>query len=142
MLTLAQNLRTRVDRLHMTAYAYTCQGRWEEAYKTFSEYKRYSDSINNESVKQMASEHNLALDVAKAENEAKDLRIANQQLLLFSSLGIGGLIIVFLAIYLYRHRKHEKAIETAYNKLEDAYERLEETTAAKERIESELRIAR
>ncbi len=142
MLTLAQNLKNPLDRLLMTAYAYTHQGKWEKAYKTFYEYKSVSDSINNETVKQVASEQTLALDAARAENEAKDLRIANQQLLLFSSLGIGGLIIVFLAIYLYRHRKHEKAIETAYNKLEDAYERLEETTAAKERIESELRIAR
>jgi serine phosphatase RsbU (regulator of sigma subunit) len=35
-----------------------------------------------------------------------------------------------------------KALTTAYDKLETAYEQLEQTTAAKERIESELRIAR
>jgi len=80
--------------------------------------------------------------VAKAESETKDLRIANQQLLLWSSIGIGMLIIAFLGFYLYRHKKHEKEIKAAYNQLEEAYDKLEETTAAKERIESELRIAR
>jgi len=142
MLKLAQELGNPLDRLLMTAHAYTHQGRWQEAYNTFYEYKHYSDSVNNEAVKEMSAEHDLALDVAKAENETKDLRIANQQLLLWSSIGIGMLIIAFLGFYLYRHKKHEKEIKAAYNQLEEAYDKLEETTAAKERIESELRIAR
>jgi len=59
------------------------------------------------------------------------------------------IIIVFLSIFIYhRHRAAKKLqhahqrLETAHEKLQHAYDRLEETTKAKERIESELRIAR
>jgi serine phosphatase RsbU (regulator of sigma subunit) len=55
---------------------------------------------------------------------------------------IATLVIASLAFILHRRNKHSKEIETAYGKLEDAYNQLEETTTAKERIESELRIAR
>jgi len=55
---------------------------------------------------------------------------------------VAAIIISALGFILHRHKKHEKAIETAYGKLENAYGKLEETTKAKERIESELRIAR
>ena len=58
------------------------------------------------------------------------------------SVAIIGLIVAgFLINYFYRRQKHLKEIQTAYNKLEDAYEKLEATTKAKERIDSELRIA-
>ena len=60
-----------------------------------------------------------------------------------------GLLTTFFIIYtLYRRRAqkhltiaHEK-LETAHTELQTAYDQLEETTTAKERIESELRIAR
>ncbi len=60
-----------------------------------------------------------------------------------------GLIIIFLLFYTLHKRKaaqrlrmaHEK-LEEAHQKLKGAYDQLEETTQAKERIESELRIAR
>ena len=55
---------------------------------------------------------------------------------------VAAIIIASLGFILHRHKRHEKAMETAYGKLEDAYGKLEETTKAKERIESELRIAR
>ena len=61
-------------------------------------------------------------------------------------LGAGSaialLIIVFLAIYGYRSNKHTQRMKTVNSKLQQAYDQLEETTKAKERIESELRIAR
>ena len=59
------------------------------------------------------------------------------------------LIIVFLVIYglmrraaIKRLRHAHQRLEEAHAKLQVAYDKLEETTAAKERIESELRIAR
>ena len=55
---------------------------------------------------------------------------------------IFALVIASLAFILHRRNKHSKEIEAAYGKLEDAYNKLEETTTVKERIESELRIAR
>ena len=59
------------------------------------------------------------------------------------------LIIVFLVVYTLHRRAATHRLATAHQKLEEAhaklqvaYDQLEETTAAKERIESELRIAR
>ena len=68
----------------------------------------------------------------------------------FIAVGVALLIIiVFLSIFIYhRHRAAKKLqhaherLEVAHEKLQHAYDRLEETTKAKERIESELRIAR
>ena len=58
-------------------------------------------------------------------------------------------LIVFLIIYIIvRHRmgvrmaKAHKQLEDAHDQLKDAYDQLEQTTTAKERMESELRIAR
>jgi serine phosphatase RsbU (regulator of sigma subunit) len=60
-----------------------------------------------------------------------------------------GLVITFFSVFVFfRHRAakrlshaHER-LEEAHTKLQKAYDQLEETTAQKERIESELRIAR
>ena len=233
MLQFAQNLKTPQDRLSAIAHTYTWMGRWKDAYHTYVMYKRLCDSINGESVRKQSAEHSIALEAARAESEAKDLRLANQALeleqvaqelaqrhlqeealnlsienqrielekldvelqnasmrqkndsldrynkdlqiseyksklsaeesrkrtqriLLWSAIGIGLLILGFMVFYIYRRNKHAKEIdrhakeiedaygklETAHEKLEDAYGKLEETTAAKERMESELRIAR
>ena len=79
-----------------------------------------------------------------AEQEAE---MSNQRLI---SMAIAlGLVIAFFVIYTLLKRKtalrlaaaHEK-LEDAHAKLQTAYDQLETTTKAKERIESELRIAR
>ena len=219
MLALAQKLNNQSDKFKMSGKAYRLLGRWEEAYHTQVAYKKYSDSINSAEARNNALNQSLALDAARAENEAKDLKLKNQQLELehisdelnqkrleeealslslenqsielqnremelqnaavklendsldrhnkdlqlsewaskmeaqkqtehanrvfMTMLGIiAALVIASLAFILYRRNKHSKEIETAYSKLEDAYNQLEETTTAKERIESELRIAR
>ena len=219
MLVLAQNMKNPLDRLTLTSQAYKRLGRYEEAYNLLLEFKRYSDSINSAEVRNIALNHSLALDAARAENETKDLKLKNQQLelehitneleqrrleeealnlslenqnielhnreielqnaavklendsldrhnkdlqlsewaskmevqkqtehahhIFMTMLGIiAALVIAALAFILHRRNKHSKEIETAYGKLEDAYNQLEETTTAKERIESELRIAR
>ena len=68
---------------------------------------------------------------------------------MIAGLAALALIIVFLLFYTWYKRQaahrlraaHEK-LEEAHEKLQSAYNKLEETTQAKERIESELRIAR
>ena len=88
------------------------------------------------------------------ETQKKDAEIAQQQISLtrqrwFGTLAALALLTAFFIIYtLYRRRAqkrlaaaHEK-LEVAHTELKTAYDKLEETTAAKERIESELRIAR
>ena len=219
MLALAQGLKSKMDRMTMTARAYTLLGRWEEAYHIQVAYKKYCDSINSAESRNLALSQSLALDAARAENEAKDLKLKNQQLelehitdeleqrrleekalnlslenqsiellnrgielqniavklendsldrhnkdlqlsewaskmeaqkqtehahrvfIIMLTL-IALLVIASLAFILHRRNKHSKEIEAAYGKLEDAYNQLEATTTAKERIESELRIAR
>ena len=88
------------------------------------------------------------------DTQGKEAEIARHQADLthqrFVSMGIAlMLIIIFFGIYTLHKRNatqrlaaaHQK-LEEAHGKLQYAYDKLEETTTAKERIESELRIAR
>ena len=52
------------------------------------------------------------------------------------------LVILALAIFIFFRHRAAKRLKVAHEELKVAYDQLEETTAAKERIESELRIAR
>ena len=95
------------------------------------------------------------------DTQGKEMQIARQQSELSQERLWGTaialvLLTIFFVIYTLHRRKaqkrlaaahqqletaHEK-LETAHAELQQAYDQLEETTAAKERIESELRIAR
>ena len=218
-LEFAKTIESPQIRLSFMATAYRLLGDYKAAYYTYIRFKNYSDSVSTLEVRKMAAEHSLQLDLARSENEKKDLNLANQALKLehisdelvqrrlkeealnlslenqsielrnrdielqnvavklkndsldkynkdlklseweskmeaqkqkehshhvfMYMLGlVAAIIISALGFILHRHKKHEKAIETAYSKLENAYGKLEETTKAKERIESELRIAR
>ena len=88
------------------------------------------------------------------ETQQKEAQIALQQAKMarqrmFSTMIALALVIIFFLIFIYfRQRaaqrlKHaHQSLEEAHEQLKEAYDQLEETTAAKERIESELRIAR
>ena len=218
-LEIAKTIVSPQVRLTFIASANYLLGDYKAAYNTYKRYKKVSDSVSALEVRKMAAEHALQLDLARSENEKKDLHLANQALKLehisdeldqkrleeealnlslenqrielenrdielqnaavklkndsldkhnkdlqlseweskmeaqeqkehahhvfMFMLGIvAAIIIAALGFILHRHKRHEKAMETAYGKLEDAYGKLEETTKAKERIESELRIAR
>ena len=80
MLALVKNIPSPLDRMSMTARAYKKLGRWEEAYDLQLKFKRYNDSVNSEKLRNLSLNHSLALDAARAENEAKDLKLKNQQL--------------------------------------------------------------
>lgn len=218
-LEIAKTIVSPQVRLAFIASANYLLGDYKAAYNTYKRYKKVTDSVSALEVRKMAAEHALQLDLARSENEKKDLHLANQALKLehisdeleqkrleeealnlslenqrielenrdielqnaavklkndsldkhnkdlqlseweskmeaqeqkehahhvfMFMLGIvAAIIIAALGFILHRHKRHEKAMETAYGKLEDAYGKLEETTKAKERIESELRIAR
>ena len=218
-LAIAKTIVSPQIRLNFMATAYRLLGDYKTAYNTYILYKLVSDSVSALEVRKMAAEHSLQLDLARSENEKKDLNLANQALQLehisdelvqrrlkeealnlslenqsielrnrdielqnvavklkndsldkynkdlklseweskmeaqkqkehshhvfmYMLCLVAAIIISALGFILHRHKKHEKAIETAYSKLENAYGQLEETTKAKERIESELRIAR
>ena len=153
---LATKVVNKGNRLAFIASAWAYVGDYKKAYEAHIVYKEHTDSVNRAEIGRAASEYGVQLDLAKAENEMKDLRLANQEHreyihhIIMGTVGlIAALVITFLLFYLHRRNKHAKEIETAYGKLEtahekleDAYNQLEVTTAAKERIESELRIAR
>lgn len=88
------------------------------------------------------NEFDTELSITYAENETKEQELAKEQTMLWGGATIAVLIIAFLAIYGYRCNKHTKHMKSVNSKLQQAYDQLEETTKAKERIESELRIAR
>ena len=81
------------------------------------------------------------------DTQQKEAEIAQQKNNLTKQRFIGTiiallLIVVFFTIYILFRRKAQRRLSEAHAKLQNAYNQLEETTAAKERIESELRIAR
>ena len=104
------------------------------------ELSNASIKLKNDSLDRHTQQLKLSEYQSKLELEQSRERI--ELITLWTAIGVGLLIITFLCIYLYRRSRHMKALTTAYDKLETAYEQLEQTTAAKERIESELRIAR
>ncbi|MBR2244428.1 MAG: SpoIIE family protein phosphatase [Prevotella sp.] len=81
------------------------------------------------------------------ETEQKEAEIALhqariQQQRFIGTAGVLVLFVVFFILYSAYRRKAEHRLAVANDKLQSAYDQLEETTTQKERIESELRIAR
>ena len=100
------------------------------------------DSIQSSEARSQMNEFDTELSITYAENETKEQELAKEQTMLWAGGTIAALVIAFLSIYGYRSNKHTKNMKIANSKLQQAYDKLEETTKAKERIESELRIAR
>ena len=81
------------------------------------------------------------------DTQGKEMEIARQQAELSQQRLVGTgiafvLLTTFFIIYTYYRRRAQKRLADAHTELQNAYNQLEETTSAKERIESELRIAR
>ena len=128
-------------------------GRYRDAAQLYREMYLINDSINSYEVKNQLSEVNTLFQVneLKMEQEREKARLLMEQerTQFISILIIATIVVLALVIFLiYRMRAarrlkvaHEKLQDT-HEKLQTAYDQLEETTTAKERIESELRIAR
>ena len=134
-LELAKNFKAGSDRLLQLSACYAQMGNYEQAYLWHKRYKAYQDSVNSAEIQQLSYEYASQLDVSRAENEAKDLRLSNQTIEIRAAVVILLFMLGFLCFYLYRRRKQLTELQNAYNQLED-------TTTAKERMDSELRIAR
>ena len=100
------------------------------------------DSIQASEARLQMNEFDAELSLTYAENDAKEQQLANEHLKLTAGAVIALIIIGFLSFFAYRRNKHLKHLESVNHELQNAYDQLEETTKAKERIESELRIAR
>ena len=85
---------------------------------------------------------NLQLSEYQSKMQAQEQKEHAHHVMMGAAGAIALLVIAFLGFDLYRRQLAARRLQHAYHQLEDAYSRLEETTTAKERIESELRIAR
>ncbi len=74
--------------------------------------------------------------------ELDELRINRQRMHFWYAVGISLVIIISLCVYMVLRFRSARRLKKANRQLQEAYDQLEETTTAKERIESELRIAR
>ena len=96
--------------------------------------------LENDSLE--AHNKNLQLSEYQSKMQAQEQKEHAHHILIAAAGAIALLVIVFLSFYLYRRQLSESRLKHAYHQLTVAYDQLEETTTAKERIESELRIAR
>jgi len=142
---MAELIRVKQQRAEILTHL----GRHAEAAQLYNEMYQINDSINTSDTKRQLAEMNTkyALDEERMKHAEEQMR---------SIIAIAVIIVLSLAIFLYfrirsarRLKKAHESLEQAHGKLEEthqqlltAYDQLEETTAAKERIESDLRIAR
>lgn len=134
LLDLAEKLTNKAERLMFKIAAYDGLGRNQEAIDSFRVYKAWTDKQYNEDMRKLTEMNALELEVARAENETSTLQLHHQRVILIAIVCGLLLIAVFLSAYLYRRQLQMR-------QLKQAYDRLEEVTIQKERIESELRIA-
>ena len=142
---MAELIRVKQQRAEILTHL----GRHAEAARLYNEMYQINDSINISDTKRQLAEMNTkySLDEERMKRAEEQMR---------SIIAIATIIVLSLAIFLYfrirsarRLKKAHESLEQAHGKLEEthqqlltAYDQLEETTAAKERIESDLRIAR
>ena len=134
----------------------SCLGRDKVAADLYREIYLISDSVNIRDTKRQLAEMNARfnvdeLEMKQARLEADQARLemekARQQRL--AIIIIASITVLSLVIFIYfrlrsakRLKKAHEELEKTHSELLTAYDQLEETTAAKERIESDLRIAR
>jgi len=135
MLELARPILDPELRLPFVIDALEGFGRYKEALDSFRVLKNWTDKQYNDETRDLTEKNALELQASRAENEATTLRLTNQCTMLTAIVCGLVLIAAFLVIYLRRRQQQMR-------ELKQAYDQLEEVTTQKERIESELRIAR
>ena len=138
----ADKLIHQQNRCTQKASIYEHMGDLKQALYWQKKSREVIDSIQSSEARLQMNEFDAELSLTYAENEVKEQQLAKDRLMLVAGSVIAALVIAFLAFVAIRRKKHMARLQVVHNKLQDAYDQLEETTAAKERIESELRIAR
>ena len=117
-------------------------GRYREAAQYYNEIYQINDSINKNDTKRQLTEMNALFGLG-------ELEVRHAQAMTRNAIIIAAIIVLSLVIFIFFRLRSAKRLKVAHLKLEDthqqlltAYDQLEETTIAKERIESDLRIAR
>jgi serine phosphatase RsbU (regulator of sigma subunit) len=121
-------------------------GRYREAAQMYLDIYNISDSVNTNDTKNKLAEMSTKFHVDELKMQQAEERARQQRL---SIIIIATIIVVALSIFIYFRLRSARRLKIAHEKLETthqelltAYDQLEETTIAKERIESDLRIAR
>ena len=130
------------NRCAQRASIYEHMGDFKQALYWEKKTREVMDSVQSSEARSQMIDFDTELSLTYAENDAKEKALANEKLLLTAVGIIAAVIIVFLLFFAWRRNTHMKRLEVVHNELQDAYDKLEVTTKAKERIESELRIAR
>jgi serine phosphatase RsbU (regulator of sigma subunit) len=124
-------------------------GQYKDAANYYLRMFHINDSVNAQETKQQLNEMNTLFHVDELQREQEQLKIEKERAQFRNTMIIVGLILLALIIFsIFRYIAakrlkvaHEK-LQTTHEELLTAYDQLEETTTAKERIESDLRIAR
>lgn len=130
------------NRCAQKASIYEHMGDWKQALYWQKQTRAVIDSIQTSEARAQTNEFDTELSITYAENDAKEQELAKENTKIVAGGLISLMIIVFLVMYAYRHKRHLKHVKKMNTELREAYDKLEETTKEKERIESELRIAR
>ena len=130
------------NRCAQKASIYEHMGDLEQALYWQKKTREVTDSIQSSEDRAQMAEFDTELSLTYAENDAKEKQLVNERLKLAAVGTVAVLITAFLSFYAFRRRKHLKHLQSVNIQLQEAYDQLEETAKAKERIESELRIAR
>ena len=135
---LADDISSPLDRYEYLRSVYDYKGDSLRAYRLLREQMEVSDSINSTILTDNMQGISNELEMAEAQQSEARHRIVALSVIAAAAL----LMIVALMYIIHNRRKFTLRLEQGHQKLQEAYNRLEETTTAKERIESELRIAR
>ena len=138
----ADKLIHQQNKCSQKASIYEHMGDLKQALYWQKKAREVTDSIQSSEARLQMNEFDAELSLTYAENEVKEQQLAKDHLMLVAGGVIAALVIGFLGVTAYRRRNHMLRLQSVHNKLQEAYDQLEETTKAKERIESELRIAR
>ena len=130
------------NRCIQRASIYEEMGNLEMALYWQKKTREVMDSVLSSESRLQMNEFDTELSLDHAESETRKQEMANSRLMMTAYAVIAAITIAFLAFFAYRRNKHLRHLQSVNKELQEAYGQLEETTKAKERIESELRIAR
>ena len=149
---LAEGITSPLDRYEYLRSVYDYQGDIKHAYQVLREQMAANDSINSTILTDNLQGISNELEMAETQQrEARQLMMIAQaqqsesrhRIIALSVIAAAALLMIVALVYImHNRRKFTRRLEQGHQQLLEAYDQLEETTMAKERIESELRIAR
>lgn len=144
-LAQAQGIPFNKEQQQVAAMRFHAEQAMGDRAKALKTAQKIVETLN--SVDSISYEADAAQLSVLYETQEKELKIAEQQAALSQQRIIAiviavSLLFLFFVIFMYFRLRAARRLATEHAKLLTAYDQLEETTAAKERIESELRIAR